>query len=153
MSRLDDELKIALRRDEPPEGFAARVFERIAALPDKASQDVGQSVGQNVGQNVGKSWWQRLTEKHGTFSLNWLPGRWLTAGTLACALLLAVGVGVYRHRQEELARQEAERAKAQVVLALQIASAKLNIAQRKVFENNDHFAGSRSNGDLRKENQ
>ncbi len=150
MSRLDDELKIALRRDEPPEGFAARVLERIAALPDEAAS---QGVGQNVGQKVKKSWWQRLTETLGTFSMNWLPGRWLTAGTLACALLLVVTVGVYKHRQEELARQEAERAKAQVVLALQIASSKLNIAQRKVFENNDHFAGGRSNGDLRKENQ
>jgi hypothetical protein len=142
MSRLDDELKIALRRDEPPEGFAARVLERIAAMPDAA-----------VPQKVGKSWWQRLAETLGPFGMNWLPGRWLTAGTLACALLLVVTVGVYKHRQEELARQEAERAKAQVVLALQIASSKLNIAQRKVFENNDHFAGGRSSGDLRKENQ
>jgi len=142
MSRLDDELKIALHRDEPPEGFAARVLERIAAVSDEAAP-----------QKVGKSWWQWLTETFGTPRMNWLPGRWLTAGTLACALLLVVTVGVYRHRQEELARQEAERAKAQVMLALQIASAKLNIAQRKVFENNDHFAGSRSNGDLRKENQ
>jgi glucose uptake protein GlcU len=136
MSRLDDELKIALRRDEPPEGFAARVLERIQASPVEAAL-----------QPVGKSWWPISA-----FRLNWLPGRWLTAGALACALLL-VTVGVYRHRQEEQARQEAERAKAQVVLALQIASAKLNIAQRKVFENNDHFAGDRSNGGLRKENQ
>jgi hypothetical protein len=141
MSRLDDELKIALRRDEPPEGFAARVLARIEALPVEAAPQI-----------VGKSWWRRLTETYGMVSLNWLPGGWLTAGTLACALLL-VTVGVYRHRQEELARQEAERAKAEVVLALQIASAKLNIAQRKVFENNDHFAGGRSKGDLRKENQ
>ena len=29
MSRLDDELKIALRREEPPPGFAERVLARV----------------------------------------------------------------------------------------------------------------------------
>jgi hypothetical protein len=141
MSKLDDELKIALRRDEPPDGFAARVLERVHSAPVAPAP-----------QAVRKSWWQWLSQSAGSLRLEWLPGRWLTAGALACALLL-VTVGVYRHRQEELARQEAERAKAQVVLALQIASAKLNIAQRRVFQNNNHFADDRSNGSLQKENQ
>jgi hypothetical protein len=134
MSKLDDELKIALRRDQPPEGFAARVVERIHEFPGETRVIVE------------KSGWNRLVQPLYVFRLEWLPGRWMAAGALAVALLIA-SVGVYRHRQEEL---EAERAKAQVVLALQIASAKLNIAQRKVFENRDHLVGD---GNLKKENQ
>ena len=34
MSRLEDELRNALRREEPPEGFAARVLARAAATPE-----------------------------------------------------------------------------------------------------------------------
>jgi len=112
MSRLDDELRWALRRREPSQDFAERVLARIA-LQDAAPKPARGS------------WWRAL-----------LPGpRWAMVGALAC--LLAVTVGVHRYRVNERTRAEGEVAKAQVMLALQIASAKLNFAQRKVLSHQD----------------
>jgi hypothetical protein len=64
-------------------------------------------------------WWSRLWPRP-------LVMRWALAGGLA-GLLLVGGAGEYRRRQGEIA-------KARVVLALHIAGAKLNYAQRKVQE-------------------
>jgi hypothetical protein len=67
--------------------------------------------------------------------------KWAAVGAMACLLMTATfGVRYYREQQrlqaEMLAAEQAEgeRAKSQVMLALQIASAKLNVAQRKVKE-------------------
>jgi hypothetical protein len=68
------------------------------------------------------------------------------AGALAC-LLVVVGTLRYREHQrlaaERLAQEqtaeeaEGQRAKEQVIFALQLASAKLNVAQRKVRESSE----------------
>jgi hypothetical protein len=103
---FDDELKAALKRREPPEGFAERVLARAQA-PAAARQP---------------SWRERWA---------WLiPTRrpaWVAAGVVAAMLLAASGVEYHRLRQGELARQ-------QVILALEIAGSKLNYVQKRALE-------------------
>jgi negative regulator of sigma E activity len=118
---LEKALREALQREEPSPDFTARVMARLAEQPEPEPV---------VRPSECVHWWQRLT---GQFT-NWfqMPQlQWVTAGALACVLLAtAFGVRQYRERQREIA--EGERAKEQVMLALQIASTKLNAAQRKV---------------------
>ena len=102
---FEDELRAALKRREPPDGFAERVLAR-AQSPQAARLP---------------SWRERWA---------WLiPGGrpvWVTAGVVAAMLLVASGVE-YRRRQGELAKQ-------QVMLALEIAGSKLNYVQKKALE-------------------
>ncbi|HLG15238.1 MAG TPA: hypothetical protein VJH03_12145 [Blastocatellia bacterium] len=72
MSRLDDELKLALAREEPPPGFAYRVLERVAA-----------------GEGARAGWWERLPLYARP---PWV--RWLALGATA-ALLAAIAVSQY----------------------------------------------------------
>ncbi|HUZ47888.1 MAG TPA: hypothetical protein VMW54_14730 [Terriglobia bacterium] len=101
MKPLDDELRSALKRQEPPEGFAARVLNRLE------SENPEQGLPAH-----NAAWWRRPV-------LRW------TAVVAACLLVVA-GVARYQHRQREHAR--AEQASRQAVLALEIASAELRTA-------------------------
>lgn len=67
MSRLDDELRNAFRREQPPADFLARVLDRAALQPEPRA-----------------SWWRRLAMLLGTPRL-----RWVAIGVTA-SLLLAV---------------------------------------------------------------
>jgi hypothetical protein len=135
MSKFDDELKLALQREEPSPDFTNRVMARIAQLPATEAQVV--KLEKLREQN---EWWRRLSEFFRPPQL-----RWAMAGAMAIILFAAVfGVMQYRERQLELRRQaelaeqaEGERAKEQVMLAMRIASAKLNVAQRKVQETSE----------------
>ncbi len=114
---LEKALRAALQREEPSPDFTARVMARLAEQPEPEPV---------VLPSEHVHWWQRLV---GLFQMPQL--QWVTAGALACVLLAAAfGVRQYRAQQREIA--EGERAKEQVMLALQIASTKLNAAQRKV---------------------
>jgi hypothetical protein len=124
MSRLEDELRLALRREEPSADFTDRVMARIADLPATQKQEKPR-------ESIG--WLKRLTEF-------FQPPRmkWALAGAMAVTLLVA-GFGLYSYRQQQRQRAldeiaEGERAKEQVILAMRIASAKLNMAQKKVRE-------------------
>jgi hypothetical protein len=75
MSRLDDALREALRREEPPDGFAERVMARIQAAPDRAGAWAG--------------WLDAFRRPH------W---RWATA---IAAVALAVGAAEYRNQRVE----------------------------------------------------
>ena len=131
---LEKELQKALRRVEPAPDFADRVLARIA---EKAPEIKVET----------PTWRQRLVAFLSLPSM-----QWAAAGALAC-LLVAVGVQRYRAYQHaetarlalEQAAEEAEgqRAKEQVMLALQIASAKLNVAQRKVRESSERLPEAR----------
>lgn len=120
---LEKALREALQREEPSPDFTARVMARLAEQPQTERV---------VQRSEGVSWWQRLT---GFFQVSQL--RWAAAGAMVCLLALA-GTGVYRYREYQrqvaLERAEGERAKEQVLLALRITSAKLNVAQQKVKE-------------------
>lgn len=135
MSKFDDELKLALQREEPSPDFTNRVMARIAQLP--APQPERQRDGGTQGR---REWWRRVGA---FFELPKLG--WATAGALAVVLFAALfGAMRYREHQLELRRQaeiaaqaEGERAKEQVMLAMRIASAKLNLAQKKVQETSE----------------
>ena len=132
---LEKELKQALRRHEPSDDFAQRVMARIAEESQLARPSI-----QVEARHESITWWQRLA---GFFEMpQW---RWAAIGALAC-LFVAFGTLRYREHQrletERLAQEqvEGERAKEQVIFALQIASAKLNVAQRKVRESSERGA-------------
>jgi hypothetical protein len=73
MSRLDDELRKAFRREQPPADFTARLLERVARQPEPRTR-----------------WWQRLATLLDPPKL-----RWVAIGVTA-SLLLAIGAAQYR---------------------------------------------------------
>jgi hypothetical protein len=138
MSKFDDELKLALQREEPSPDFTNRVMARIAQLPAPETRETGRPGDRETGR--GAEWWQRIVAVFQVPKLGWAM-----AGAMAIVLFAAVfGVMQYREHQLELRRQaelaeqaEGERAKEQVMLAMRIASAKLNVAQKKVQETSE----------------
>jgi hypothetical protein len=109
MKDLENELRAALRRREPPAGFTERVQAQIEAAP------------------APKAGWRRALAS--LFGIP--PLRWVAAGAAAC-LLLAIGIAHYREVQRQ--RAEGEAAKVQVMQALRIASSKLNVTMKRVQE-------------------
>ena len=104
MSRLDDAFREALRREEPPDGFAERVMARIQAAPEPAS-----------------------------FWAGWLAGFRRPRLRWAAALAgVALAVGAVEYRSQRQTQAEGERAKDQVMLALRITSGKLRLTQAAV---------------------
>jgi len=76
---LDDQLRSALRRREPPHGFTERVLESLAATGG--------------------------SERRGMF-FPWTKLHWATASVALGVLLVSSGTGYRRHRQGELAKQQ-----------------------------------------------
>ncbi len=106
MSRLDDELRNALRREDPGPEFTRKVLARVSR------------------ERANRTWWQALASPFSAPRL-----RWATAGVMAGALLLLSGL---EYRREQRIRAEGEAAKRQLVLAMRIAGSKLHLAQLKV---------------------
>lgn len=107
MNPLDDELRRALAPKEPRGDFTRRVVERARAesAPGGARRWLG---------------WR------------WVPQfRW-AAVAVVCLLVVAGGLGYRRYQRYQRTRAEGEQAREQVMLALQIASSKLNGALSKV---------------------
>lgn len=116
----EDDLKEALKRKDPGEGFTQRVMARVnqAKVEGTAQPAIKKINGKFL------AWWT-------------LRPAWAVA--VVAVLLLAFGIGGYqyseyrhaeenriaRERQQKL-QQEAERARDQAILALEIARAKLN---------------------------
>ena len=104
MNEMDEQLKQALRRCDPREGFADRVLARLA---------------------------EQRTEtpaRKGSWSL-WPPLRWVMAIAVLVLLVGGIAYNVHERRNEE---REARAAKQQVMLALRITGSKLRIAKQKV---------------------
>ncbi len=132
MNRFDDELKIALRREQPSPDFTNRVMARIAESPSPETERK-----RDGGKEGRRDWWRKIVAVFQPPQM-----KWAMAGAMA-ALLIASVVGVDRYRQHQLelqrqaeiaAEAEGQRAKEQVMFAMRIASAKLNLAQKKVKE-------------------
>jgi hypothetical protein len=104
MNSLEEKLRTALRRQDPPPGFEERVLSRIPA----------PSPG-----------WRGTLASY--FRMPAL--RWTMAGIIVCCLILN---GTVQHQREQRLRAEGERAKAQVLQALHMTSVKLNTVRRKV---------------------
>jgi len=125
MNRFEDELKLALHREEPSPDFTDRVMARINELPAPQKQ-------QKPRENY--DWRQKLAEFFRPPTM-----KWAMAAGLAIVLIVATfGANRYREHQQAMAevaaQAEGQRAKEQVMLAMRIASAKLNVAQKKVNE-------------------
>ena len=116
----EDDLREALKRKDPGEGFTPRVMARV-------NQSKAESTRQPAAKKV-----------NGKF-LTWWMQRPAWAMAVVAILLLAFGIGgyqysEYRHAEEmRIARakqqrlqQEAERARDQAIMALEIARAKMN---------------------------
>jgi hypothetical protein len=105
MNRFEDELRQALRREEPPDDFTERVLARAESLPRRS--DV---------------WWALA---------GWFRRPAVRFAAVVASLLLVIAVQEYRVRQ---ARAEGERAKGQLMLALQITGSKLHAVHQKVLQ-------------------
>lgn len=107
MSRLEDELKEALRRTEPSDGFAERVLARAAAEHPRG-------------------WWERrgFLFREPMFRLSWVA---------VATVVLVTGVYSYRLRQERI---RGEHAKQEVVLALRLAASELDRAMSLLEKDN-----------------
>jgi hypothetical protein len=108
MSRLEDELRQALRREPAPEGFAERVL-RAAESRAAVREERG-------------GLWARLGAAFQGPRLRW------TAAFAAAALVFAA-VEIRNQRE----RAEGERAKQQLMLALRITGGKLSYAKAAVY--------------------
>jgi cytochrome c-type biogenesis protein CcmH/NrfG len=117
----EDDLREALKRKDPGEGFSQRVMARV-----------------NQAQSEKKSALAKEKKTNGAF-LSWWMHRPAWTIAVVAILLLAFGIGgyqysEYRHAEEmrvarakqQRLQQEAERARDQAILALEIARAKLN---------------------------
>jgi hypothetical protein len=101
MSRLEQELRNAMRREDPPEGFVDRLLAR-AGEPERNA-------------------WKRI--------LAWRSLRWAMAG--AVCLLFAAATVEYRHLRQERARGEAAKEQLMLALRiagskLQIAQSRVD---------------------------
>jgi len=107
MSNLEEDLKMALRREEPPADLADRVLARLAEAPQP-------------------SWWERL-------SLLMQPPRlqWVAVTVMVSVLLPSAGV-LYRREMQQ--RAEGERAKQQLLFAVHVAGSRLHQAQKRVLQ-------------------
>ena len=101
MTPFEDDLRNLLKRKEPPADFAERVRARIEAASPR------------------KSFVRQTAEFFRRPML-----RWAAVGT-AC---LALAIGLVQHHREQQRRAQAEQAREQAILALHIASSKLNAA-------------------------
>jgi negative regulator of sigma E activity len=112
MSRLDDRLKDALRREAPPAGFEARLMARIEAEPEPAT---------------GLARWFRLPQLR-------LP--MMTRLAFAAVLCLMVVAGV-RYEQVKQEREAGEAAKQKLMLALRVTGTQLQAVHEKVMSSLD----------------
>jgi hypothetical protein len=109
MSYLEDDLRKALRRAEPPEDFVDRVLARVhaPAPPEPA-------------------WWKRLVVLFEPPRVQWVA--------LSVIVSIMIPVAGVQYRKELRRRAEGERAKEQILFAVRLAGNKLHRVQRKVLE-------------------
>ena len=107
MSNLEEDLKIALRRQEPPADLADRVLARLSQPPQP-------------------SWRERL-------SVLMQPPRlqWVAVSVMLSVLLPFAGV---QYRKQQQYNAEGERAKQKLLFAVHVAGSRLHKAQKRVLE-------------------
>jgi hypothetical protein len=118
MKNLDDQLKHVLRREDPPEGFAERVLKRIEV--PAPTKPIAMAAMRRPAVRRPRAQGYRFAA--------------------AAAMLIAIGGGAVEYRSVQRRRAEraaGEAASAQVVLALEIAGAKLQLVQTKIHSLHD----------------
>jgi hypothetical protein len=124
MTRVEDELKNALRRREPPQGFTHRVLARAA------------EIGSRQADHAWRELWLKIFDQP-LAPANLL--RWATVTVLAAGLV----VGGVHYRSVQRERTQGEAAKQRLLLALRIAGRKLQLAKTRV----DQINSGRVNSD------
>jgi uncharacterized protein HemX len=98
----EEDLRRALRREEPPAGFAERVLARaVPAAPAR------------------RWWWQR-------------PAQFIPVAAVLAALFLAVGIGWQRRQHEQAQQEQAQQAGRQLNAALNITRNRLQKTQERI---------------------
>ncbi len=105
MDRFEKELREAMGRVEPPAGFAGRVLARVAAEQAKPG--------------LLERMWTAVS----------MPRIRLAAVAAAMCLVVFAGIGFQREARR---RAEGEKAKQQVMMALEITAQKMHLAQRGI---------------------
>jgi hypothetical protein len=118
MKDLEERLRSALQRTEPPAGFAERVQSRVRSQAAQAP---------------------RFRVVLDLF-LHSYRVRWVGVAATACLL---VALGVWRHEQQLRMRAQGEHAREQVLQALRIASVKLNHVKKMVQQADQDGASRR----------
>jgi hypothetical protein len=113
--RIEEELRRALRREEPPAGFAERVLARVRAEDDARP-----------------GLWQSL------FGFMRIPK---FRAALAAAVVLVMVAGTWEYRRYEREREAGEAARRQLMMALRITGSKLQYAQQKVNQSGSRQFG------------
>ena len=109
MSNLEDNLKAALERTDPPPGFSGRVLARLnGQAPPKVA------------------WWDLLSVLLRPPRIQWVA--------LSVILSIMIPFAGIRYQKERRLRTEGEKAKEQLVFAVHIAGNKLHRVQQKVLE-------------------
>jgi len=114
MNPLEEQLKELLSRKDPPVGFEERVLSRLSMLGPKR-----------------RGFWKELR-----VSLFVPHLRWAMASLLVVVMMF---VGIAGYLRQRRIRAEGELAKTQVMVALQIASSKLNYAQKTLLDRSNRL--------------
>jgi len=126
MRPLEEELRTALRRRDPPPGFTARVTARA-----EAEAGLGDA---REGTRRRRPW-------------NWFGRRLsLTFGAVAAAaviLVLAISFALWQQQRITRERKEGEAARAQLMAALRVTAQKLDHVRAKMREAAQNGVGAR----------
>jgi hypothetical protein len=104
MTPFEEELKQALKREDPGADFTARVLAKCTQADERA--------------------------EHSFWRVSWLMPAW-RVGAVAAGLIVLAGGTAYEHHQHEVKGMAAKR---QLLLAMRIAGTKLQEVQERVKE-------------------
>lgn len=117
MKPLEEELKDALRRREPPPGFTARVMARV----EQEAEARARRAAEPARRPTPWTWFGRkLSVSFGAVA------------AAAAVLVLAVSLVVWQQHRMAQERREGEAARAQLLEALRVTTSKLNHVRTKV---------------------
>jgi negative regulator of sigma E activity len=137
MKPFEDELHRALRRIDPPAGFADRVMARVQQEPTA---------------QPGLAWLLALLRRWQQ-SWSWQRSALAFAATAAVAVL-AISFVIWRQNRAREEQRQGELARAQVMQALHVTSVKLHRVRSKVrqaTEDNDRAPDKRRTGQTKPE--
>ena len=123
MKPLEEELRNALRRREPPPGFTRRVIARVLQDAEARSQVKPEASRRRAPWN----WFGRKVS--------------VSFGAVAAAtamLLIALSLVVWQQRRITQERREGEAARAELMEALRVTTSKLNHVRAKVRQATQH---------------
>ena len=125
MDPIEQKLRKAMEREEPPEGFAERAVARALAQAGR----VKDGAGSRSAAQPSHGWWGRLSGW-------WAAPAWRPALAASLAVLMVLaGAAGYREREARLRAEQAraEQARAELMLALDITRSALQRANLAIL--------------------